>query len=288
MPSFANSALRLLRRVLGSPVRTGGPFGGEPTSLDGNTAVALAEAAIADAAGLGASFPADTADIAWRSVLRRGRGNLLGNALTGVSAEGPRGALAAAVGLAMGGSRATCFLSGPDLAGALDLLRSAAGRRLPLVLHLANRALPAHGLAAGSGHEALHLAADSGALVLVAANVQEAVDFGLIGRRVAEATLTPVLVAMDGEETALSMQDVCLPGLSSAPASSVGPTTPSPPPTPPNSSCSASSAAASRSVTTSTTPSCRARCNPARAGDWARRRRRPGSTARSTTACSRP
>jgi pyruvate-ferredoxin/flavodoxin oxidoreductase len=211
MPSFANSALRLLRRVLGSPVRGVGPYGGEPTSLDGNTAVALAEAGIADAAGLGASFPAESADLAWRSSLYRGRGNLFGSSLASVSAEGPRGALAAAIGLAMGGSRATCFLSGPDLAGALDLLRSAAGRRLPLVLHLANRALPAQGLAAGSGHEALHLATDTGALVLVAANVQEAVDLGLIGRRVAESTLTPVLVAMDGEETALSMQDVRLP-----------------------------------------------------------------------------
>ena len=211
MPSFANSALRLLRRILGSPARIGGAYGGEPTSLDGNTAVALAEAAIADAAGLGASFPAETADLAWRNVLRSGRGSLLGNALTGVSAEGPRGALAAAIGLAMGGSRATCFLSGPDLAGAVDLLRSAAGRRLPLVLHLANRAQPAQGLAAGSGHEALHLAADTGALVLIAANVQEAVDLGLIGRRVAEATLAPVVVAMDGEETALAMQDVRLP-----------------------------------------------------------------------------
>ena len=211
MPSFANSALRLLRRILGAPSRTAGPYAGELTTLDGNTAVAVTEAAIAESAGLGASFPAETADLAWRTEQRRHGRNLLGSALDNQTAEGPRGALATALGLTMGGTRATSFLSAPDLAAARDLLGSAAGRRLPLVVHLCNRALPGHAIAAGSGHEACHLAADSGAFVLFATNVQEAVDLTLIARRVAEDTLTPGLVVMDGEQTALAMQDVRLP-----------------------------------------------------------------------------
>lgn len=210
MPSFANTALRLLRRVLGAPARTSGPYGGEPTALDGNTAVAATEAALAEAAGLGASFPADTAELAWRAEERRHRANLLGGALETLHAEGPRGALAAACGLALGGTRATAFLSAPDLASALDLLRATAGRRVPLVLHLCNRALPGPAPALGSGHEALHLATTSGCFVLIASNVQEAVDFTLIARCVAEETLTPGLVVMDGEQTALAMQDVRL------------------------------------------------------------------------------
>lgn len=103
MPSFANSALRLLRHLLGAPTRAAGPYAGEPTALDGNTAVAVTEAAIAELAALGASFPADAADLAWRTEqLRRGR-NGFGDALGNQGAEGPRGALAAALGLAMGG-----------------------------------------------------------------------------------------------------------------------------------------------------------------------------------------
>jgi len=211
MPSFANSALRLLRRLLGAPTRAAGPYAGELTALDGNTAVAVTEAAIAELAVLGASFPADTADTAWcTEQLRRGR-NLLGNVLGTQGAEGPRGAVAGALGLAMGGTRATVFLAAPDLTAAQDLLRLAAGRRLPLVIHLANRALPGHAIATGSGHEACHLAADSGVFVLFAANVQEAVDLTLIARRVAEETLTPGLVVMDGDQTALAMQEVRLP-----------------------------------------------------------------------------
>ncbi|WP_133513027.1 4Fe-4S binding protein [Candidatus Thiosymbion oneisti] len=211
MPSFANSALRLLRRLLGAPTRTAGPYAGELTALDGNTAVAVTEAAIAELAVLGASFPADAADAAWRTEqLRHGR-NLLGDILGTQGAEGPRGALAGALGLTMGGIRATAFLAAPDLTAAQDLLRLAAGRRLPLVIHLDNRALPGHAIATGSGHETCHLAADSGVFLLFAANVQEAVDLTLIARRIAEETLTPGLVVMDGDQTALAMQEVRLP-----------------------------------------------------------------------------
>jgi len=210
MPSFANSTLRLLRRLLGAPDHLAGPYAGEPTALDGNTAVAVTEAAIAELAVLGGTFPADMADLAWRTEqLRHGR-NRFGTALGNQHAESPRGTLATALGLAMGGIRATAFLSTPDLATGLDLLRLAAGRRLPLVLHIADRALPGHAVATGSGHEVGQLAADSGTFLLFAANVQEAVDLTLIARRVAEETLTPGLVVMDGDHTALAMQEVRL------------------------------------------------------------------------------
>jgi pyruvate-ferredoxin/flavodoxin oxidoreductase len=46
--------------------------------------------------------------------------------------------------------------------------------------------------------------------MLFATNVQEAVDFTYIARRVAETTLVPGMVVMDGEQTALAMQDVRL------------------------------------------------------------------------------
>ncbi len=211
MPSFASSALRLLRQVLGTSSRIQGPYAGTPAALDGNTAIAVTEAGIGDGAGLGASFPADTAALAWRAEQQRLGVNLMGEPLTGINAEGPRGALAAAIGLSLSGSRACAFLSGPDLATAQDLLTSAAGRHLPLVVHLGNRALAGQTAALGSGHEANHLSADSGCFTLFAANVQEAVDFALIARRVAELALVPGLVAMDGEQTALAIQEVLLP-----------------------------------------------------------------------------
>ena len=211
MPGFANTALRLLKRMLGTASRTEGPYAGNPTVLDGNTAVVVTEAGISEVAGLGASFPAQAADLAWCAEQWRHGTNLAGSPLGTQTTEGPRGALAAAMGLAMAGVRATSFLSGPDLSDAGTLLTAAAGRRLPLVIHLSMRALAGHAPTLGSGHQAIHLAGDSGPFLFTAANVQEAVDFTLIARRVAEQALIPGLVAMDGEQTALSVQEVRLP-----------------------------------------------------------------------------
>ena len=104
---LSNSALRILRRVLGAPKRDQGPYAGSPSVLDGNTAVAVTEAGISEAAGLGASFPADIADLAWRSEQRRAGGNAGGAPLASLTAEGPRGGLAGAIGLSLAGTRAT-------------------------------------------------------------------------------------------------------------------------------------------------------------------------------------
>ncbi len=208
---LTDHALKLLRRLLGSKPPAEGPHAGTPTVLDGNTAVAVTEAVVSEAAGLGATHPADGAARAWRAQQRRHGSNLAGAPLSSCEAEGPRGALAAAMGQTLAGVRSTAFLSGPDLAAAAEPLRSAAGRHLPLVDHCSLRALAAQAPTAGGGHEALHAVADSGCLQLFAANAQEAVDFALIARRAAEQALIPALVAMDGEQTARATADVRLP-----------------------------------------------------------------------------
>ncbi|MCP4041692.1 MAG: pyruvate ferredoxin oxidoreductase, partial [Gammaproteobacteria bacterium] len=184
---------------------------GVETVLDGNGAVAITEAGISEVAAHGGTFPADGADLAWNVEESRQVTNVFHGSLATQGAESARGALASAIGLAMSGTRTTAFLSSPDLATVQDLLTMAAGRHLPLVLHLSNRALSTGSGALGSGHEAFHLSTDSGFFTLFAANVQEAVDFTLIARRVTELTLIPALVVMDGEQTALSVQEVKLP-----------------------------------------------------------------------------
>ena len=198
-------------RSSASPPQAPGPYAGTTTALDGNTAVAVTEAGIGEAAGLGASYPGRYRRPGLARATAATRRKPAGETLWSHTADGPRGALATAIGLSLSGIRATAFLSSADLAGAQDLLASAAGRHLPLVAHLSNRALAGHASAMGSGHEALHISADSGCFMLFAANVQEAVDLTLIARRVAEQTLIPGLVIMDGDQTALAMQDVRLP-----------------------------------------------------------------------------
>lgn len=112
-----------------------------------------------------------------------------------------REGLATALGLAAAGERAAAFLDGPSLARSGDLLARASRDRLALVVH-----------AVLADHRALEAARAAGAVVLVAADVQEAADLALIARRVAEDALLPAVVAVDGPETAASVQDLLVPG----------------------------------------------------------------------------
>lgn len=207
MPELNSMAIRLYRRLFGAKAASL-PEDGIEAVLDGNSAVAVTEAGVAEGAALGSAFPGDGAALAWRSEQEQRKSNAFGEMLTTWDAEGGRGSLAAAIGMAMAGQRATAFLSSQDLAASQDQLKAAAGRHLPLVIHLENRALAAQGGALGAGHEALHLSADAGCFTLIASNVQQAADFTVIARRVAEQTLVPGLVALDQGEAA---QDVRLP-----------------------------------------------------------------------------
>ena len=176
MPGMRDIAIHWYRKEFGAPRGSDIREEGLNTVLDGNSAVALSEAAIASHAVLGGSPPIADADSVWLTELERGGTNLFGEALASQTTEGPRGIVAAATGLALAGRRTTAFVSGTDIAAAQDLLISAAGKHAPLVLHLGTRAVPAHGASLGSGHESVHLSADSGFFMLFAANVQEAVD----------------------------------------------------------------------------------------------------------------
>ena len=210
MTGIRDIAIRWYRKAFGAPPGTDIRDQGFDTVLDGNTAVALSEATIASHAVLGGSMPVADADTVWLREVERGGTNLFGETLSADTSEGPRGIVAAATGLALAGRRATAFLSGADIAAAQDLLASAAGKHAPLVLHLGTHATTGHGTASGSGHESVHLSAESGCFVLFAHNVQQAVDFTFIARRVAEEALVPGLVVMDGAQTALAVQDVRL------------------------------------------------------------------------------
>ncbi len=211
MPSLANSPLRLFQRFSASKIADKPTDSIHNIVLDGATAVAITETYLADVATLNTSFPAQAANIVWKAEQERKGVNCFGAPLGSRGTEGPRGALAAAMGLAMSGVRATVFLSSADLIRGQDLLVMAAGRHLPLVVHLTNQTLAAQAGALGTGHETYHTTGDSGCFMLLATNVQEAVDLTLIARRTAELSLIPGIVAMDTEQTALAVQNVSLP-----------------------------------------------------------------------------
>ena len=103
MASLRNIAIRWYRKAFGAPAGSDIREEGLDTVLDGNSAVALAEAGIASHAVLGGSPPAAEADSVWRAELHNGTSNVFGEALSADTAEGPRGIVAAALRWPVGG-----------------------------------------------------------------------------------------------------------------------------------------------------------------------------------------
>jgi pyruvate-ferredoxin/flavodoxin oxidoreductase len=187
---------RLLGRLLASPARREDTHPGLAAAVDGTAAVTLTEAGMSDALVAGPLFHAAGGG---REVLRD------------TAVDGEQDTLATAQGYALSGARAAAFLSGSDLAPALPVLSECAGRRIPLVAHLVPEPRPAHAVSGEGGHDGVHDVAGAGVPVWVAADVQEAADFTLVARRVAEEALLPAAVVMDGADTAFSVQDLYLP-----------------------------------------------------------------------------
>lgn len=207
--------LSLLKKLLGSVDEPKvDPVAEVEAAVDGARAVAIAEACIVEAAALSRSLSHSAiAPMFKDEVSHRDGANLLGRAVSGFEVSDPRSALATALGLSMSGLRSTAFFTAPELAASSDQLALAAGRHLPLVFHLACQTSDGSLGRLGSGHDVYHSTADSGCFSLFASNVQEAVDFSLVARRAAELALIPAVVAMDGAQTAASIQNVRLPSL---------------------------------------------------------------------------
>jgi pyruvate-ferredoxin/flavodoxin oxidoreductase len=210
MPSFRDTILRLYRQLVSANAQPGTLAAGSEIFLDGSSAIAVCEAAITGIATTSGSQFSITSEVAWRSEQARLGRTLLGGRLQNLGTEGPRGAMAAAMGLTLAGERATLFVSGADLGAMPDLLTAAVERHLPLVVHMTTQD---QNQTLSGGDDTISLVAQSGATTLIAESVQQAVDFTLIARRVAESTLTPVVVIIDSQQTAFSGQNVTLPTL---------------------------------------------------------------------------
>jgi pyruvate-ferredoxin/flavodoxin oxidoreductase len=139
-----------------------------------------------------------------------GKRNLWGEELAFIEPESEHSAASTCEGFAVAGGRVTNFTSGQGLILMKEVLYTIAGKRLPIVFHIGARALTSHSLNVHAGHDDVVGVADCGWGVLYARNAQEAGDFALIARRVAEETETPFLNVQDGFLTTHTIENVRL------------------------------------------------------------------------------
>ena len=173
-------------------------YPGIPMAMDGNSAVILCEREASDAAGAYPITPSTQMGEYWAEEVARGHINVTGKPLVFVEPESEHAAAAVTAGMSMSGLRATNFSSAQGVAFMHESLYAAVGKRLPYVLNIGTRAITKASLNVHCGHDDYHCIDDTGFFQVFAKDAQGAADLNLIGRKIAELSLTPAAVAQDG------------------------------------------------------------------------------------------
>ncbi len=173
-------------------------YPGTRMAMDGNTAVILCEREASDAAGAYPITPSTQMGEYWAEETAKGHINVSGKPLIFVEPESEHAAAAVTAGMSMTGLRATNFSSAQGVAFMHESLYAAVGKRLPYVLNIGTRAITKASLNVHCGHDDYHCIDDTGFFQLFGNDAQEAADLNLIGRKIAELTLTPAAIGQDG------------------------------------------------------------------------------------------
>ena len=186
------------------------PCPGIPTTSDGAGMVVWVETHITQGACAYPITSSTTMGGGYQVEVANGKRNLWGEELAFIEPESEHSAASTCEGFAVAGGRVTNFTSGQGLILMKEVLYTISGKRLPIVFHIGARALTSHSLNVHAGHDDVVGVADCGWGVLYARNAQEAGDYALIARRVAEETETPFLNVQDGFLTTHTIENVRL------------------------------------------------------------------------------
>src|SRR5207248_6742071 len=186
-------------------------FPGIPTTSDGAGMVVWVETHITQGACAYPITSSTTMGGGYQAEVANGKRNLWGEELAFIEPESEHSAASTCEGFAVAGGRVTNFTSGQGLILMKEVLYTISGKRLPIVFHIGARALTSQALNVHAGHDDVVGVSDCGWGVLYARNAQEAGDFALITRRVAEETETPFLNVQDGFLTTHTIENVRLP-----------------------------------------------------------------------------
>jgi pyruvate-ferredoxin/flavodoxin oxidoreductase len=180
-------------------------------AVDGNTAVIHVEREASDAAGAYPITPSTQMGEYWAEAVAQGHLNISNKPLIFIEPESEHAAAGVTAGMSMAGLRATNFSSAQGVAFMHESLYGAVGKRLPYVLNMGCRAITKASLNVHCSHDDYHCVDDTGFIQVMAKNATEAADLNLIGRKLAELSLTPAVIGQDGFLTTHLIESALLP-----------------------------------------------------------------------------
>jgi pyruvate-ferredoxin/flavodoxin oxidoreductase len=186
-------------------------YPGVRDAVDGNTAVIHVEREASDAAGAYPITPSTQMGEYWAEEVAKGHLNISDRPLIFIEPESEHAAAGVTAGMAMTGLRATNFSSAQGVAFMHESLYGAVGKRLPYVLNMGCRAITKASLNVHCSHDDYHCVDDTGFIQVMAKNATECADLNLIGRKLAELSLTPAIIGQDGFLTTHLIESALLP-----------------------------------------------------------------------------
>jgi len=186
-------------------------YPGVRDAVDGNTAVIHVEQEASDAAGAYPITPSTQMGEYWAEAVAQGHLNISDRPLIFVEPESEHAAAGVTAGMSMAGLRATNFSSAQGVAFMHESLYGAVGKRLPYILNMGCRAITKASLNVHCSHDDYHCVDDTGFIQVMAKNATEAADLNLIGRKLAELSLTPAIIGQDGFLTTHLIESALLP-----------------------------------------------------------------------------
>jgi len=174
-------------------------YPGIRVTANGNQLVAYhTETRIADAGVFYPITPSTEGGELFQQAYAEGHLNVFGKNTIAIETEGEHAAQGGAIAHSVCGKRVVNFTSGQGIVYGVEQYYHAPGKGSTMVLEVGARALTKHALNVHCGHDDIYGALDTGWIMLMGKDAQQAADQALILRRVTELSLTPGMNIMDG------------------------------------------------------------------------------------------
>ena len=134
----------------------------------------------------------------YQQAYAQGQLSVWGQQKVAVETEGEHAAQGGATAFAVTGRRTVNFTSGQGIVYAMEQYYHAPGKLCTMVIEVGARALTKHALNVHCGHDDFDAALDTGWIMLMAKDAQQAADQAMILRKVAELALNPGMNIQDG------------------------------------------------------------------------------------------
>jgi pyruvate-ferredoxin/flavodoxin oxidoreductase len=168
-------------------------------TANGNQLVSYhTETRIADAGVFYPITPSTEGGELFQQAYAEGHLNVFGHNTIAIETEGEHAAQGGAIAHSVCGKRVVNFTSGQGVVYGVEQYYHAPGKGSTMVLEVGARALTKHALNVHCGHDDIYAALDTGWIMLMGKDAQQAADQALILRRVTELSLTPGMNIMDG------------------------------------------------------------------------------------------